>query len=154
MTHLFRWSLRAYRNLLILYPDDLRGDFGPEMLEAFAQDLLVACTARSIKGAIRVWRITLHELIRIAFPAWLRNPAVAVPVLSAATALVSQSPLLIMTIRRAAQMSLRPGDATPLDALFALALGAIITALTAFVAVYRWKQASLISLGIDRLGIG
>jgi hypothetical protein len=51
-------------------------------------------------------------------------------------------------------MSFRPGDATPLDALFALALGAIITALTSFVAVCRWKRARLIFLGIDRPRIG
>jgi hypothetical protein len=154
MTRFFRWSLRAYRSLLVLYPDDLRRDFGPEMLDAFAQDLSVECAARSIRGAIRIWRITLRELIHIALPAWLQIPAVVVPALSAATVLVSQSPLLIMTIRREAHLSVHSGDATPLAALLALAIGASIAALTSFVAVHRWKRASLISLGIERLGIG
>ncbi len=90
-----RWSLRAYRSLLILYPDDLRRDFGPDMLEAFEHDL---CAAGSIKGAIRVWRITLRESIRIGLPAWLQIPAVAVPAISAAMVFVTQSPLLIMTV--------------------------------------------------------
>ena len=148
MTRFERWSVRAWRGVLLLYPDDLRRDFGPEMLEAFEDDLSVECAARGIKGAVRVWRITLREVIHIALPAWLEVPAVAVPALSCAAAIVSQSPVLIMAIRRAAQLGLRPGDATPLDALFALAVGAAIVALTSFVAVYRWKRADLITLGI------
>jgi hypothetical protein len=148
MTRFLRWSLKAYRSLLILYPDDLRRDFGPEMLEAFEHDLSVECTARSIKGAIRIWRITLREVIQIGLPAWLQIPAVAVAALSAATAIVSQSPLLIMTIRRGAQLGFRPGEATPLDTLFALGIEVAITALTSFIAVYRWKRTSLISLGL------
>jgi hypothetical protein len=155
----FSWNLRAYRGLLTLYPDGLRRDFGAEMLEAFAYDLSAACVARGMKGAIHVWRITLRETIRIGLPVWLQTPAVAVPVLSAAGALVSQSPLLIVAIRRETQLGFHPGDTTPVDALVALAIGAVITALTSFVAVYRWKRAHLICLdidqpGIDRLGIG
>lgn len=149
-----RWSLRAYRRLLILYPDDLRRDFGQEMLEAFAQDLSAECAARGVKGATRVWRITLREAIRIGLPAWLQIPSVAVPALSAAAVVVSQSPLLIMTIGREAPLRFHPGDATPLDALYALAIDAVVTALTSFVAVYPWKRASLISLDISRPGIG
>src|SRR5580692_10671680 len=91
------WSLRAYRRLLVLYPANLRRDFGPEMLEAFAHDLSAECAARGIKGAIRVWRITLRETIRIALPAWLEIPAVAVPAISSALAILTQSPLLVMT---------------------------------------------------------
>jgi hypothetical protein len=136
-----RWSLRAYRSLLILYPHDLRRDFGPEMLEAFANDLSIECAACGIRGVIRVWRITLRELIRIGFPAWLQIPAVAVPAISAAMAIVTQSPLLIMTV-------VRKEDVTPLYALSAIAIGAAITALTSFVAVHRWKRAILISLDI------
>jgi len=145
---LLRWSLRAYRILLMLYPDDLRREFGPEMLEAFAHDLADECAARGIKGAIRVWRITLHEVIRIGLPAWLEIPAVVVPALSAVAVLASQSPLLIVAVRRGAQMSLRLGDVTAGDALIALAVDAAIAALTSFVAVYRWKRASLISLDL------
>jgi hypothetical protein len=136
-----RWSLRAYRRLLILYPDDLRRDFGPEMLEAFAHDLSAECAASKVKGAIHVWRITLRELIRIGLPAWLRIPAVAVPALSVAANIVSQSPLLIMTV-------LRKEDATPLYAMSAIAIGSALTALTSFIAVHRWKRARLIALDL------
>jgi hypothetical protein len=134
VTSRFRWSLRAYRGLLILYPDDLRRDFGPEILEAFAHDL-------SELGVFRVWRITLREAIHIALPACLRIPAVAVPALATAATIVTQSPLMILTV-------LRKEDATPLYALSAIAIGAALTAVTSFVAVYRWKRAERISLGL------
>jgi hypothetical protein len=137
MTRFFGWSLKAYRRLLILYPEDLRRDFGQDMLEAFAQDL---SAERSLKGTARIWRITLREVIRIGLPAWLQIPAVFVPALSAATVVVSQSPLLIM--------SFRPGGATPLDALVAVTIEAAVSALTSFVAVYRWKRTRFISLSI------
>lgn len=123
-----RWSLRAYQRLLILYPEDLRRDFGPDMLEAFANDLAVG-------RAVRVWRIALRELIHIGLPGWLRIPAVAVPLLSAAAVVFSQLPLLIVTVARR-------------DALVAITIEAALAALTSFVAVHRWKRASLISLDI------
>jgi hypothetical protein len=147
MTRFLCWSLRAYRRLLMLYPEDLRRDFGAEMLEAFEDDLSAECTAQSIGGAIRVWRIALRETIQIGLPAWLQNPAVAVPAISAAMYIVTQSSLILI-IRRATRLNLRPADATPLDTLFAVALGAALTALTSFVAVHRWKRASLVSLGL------
>jgi hypothetical protein len=144
MTRFLRWNLRAYRRLLTLYPEDLRRDFGAEMLEAFEDDLSVA---QSIGGAIRVWRIALQETIRIGFPAWLQNPAVAVPAVSTAMYIVTQSSLILI-VRRATRLNLRPGDATPIDTLFILALFAALTALTSFVAVHRWKRAGLISLDL------
>jgi hypothetical protein len=134
-----RWSLRAYRSVLIFYPEDLRREFGLEMLEAFADDL-------AVENPVRVWRITLRELIHIGLPAWLRIPAVAVPALSAATLVFSQSPLLIMSFR---------GSGTrPLDALVAVGIETAVTALTSFVAVHRWKRTRLVVLDIGRLGLG
>ncbi|HEY3824723.1 MAG TPA: hypothetical protein VGL82_09195 [Bryobacteraceae bacterium] len=153
MTGFHRWSLRAYRSLLFVYPDDLRRDFGPEMLEAFTYDLSSEYAAHGIRGAIRVWRVTLREVIRIGLPALLRTPAVVVSALSAAVCFIFQSPLLIMTIRREAQRNLLPGDATSLDAMFALAIGAAITALTSFVVVHRWKRTNLLSLDICHPGL-
>jgi hypothetical protein len=149
MTRFFHWSLRAYRGLLALYPEDLRREFGAEILEAFEDDLSAECAAHSIRGILRVWRIALRETIQIGLPVWRQNPALAVSAIATALAMVTQSPLLILTVRRAAELNLRPGDATPLDALFLLALGAVITALTSFVAVHRWKRASPVSLGLD-----
>jgi hypothetical protein len=148
MTRFLRWSLTAYRRLLMLYPEDLRRDFGAEMAEAFEDDLSAECTAQSIRGIIRVWRIALRETIQIGLPVWLQNPAVAVPAISTAMYILTQSSVILI-IRRATRLNLPPGDATPLDTLFTLALFAALTALTSFVAVHRWKRASLISLGIS-----
>jgi hypothetical protein len=128
------WNLRAYEHILILYPEELRREFGREMLEAFAQDLSAEC-------ALRVWRITLGELIRIGIPAWLQIPAVAVAAISSAMAIATQSPLLVMTF-------VRKEDASPLYALCAITIGGGLTAVTSFVAVHRWKRAGLISLNI------
>jgi hypothetical protein len=148
MNRFLRWSLWAYGHLLILYPEDLRRDFGAEMLEAFAHDLTFESSARGVKGVLRVWFIALREMISIALPGLMKVPAFAVPALSAAIGIVLQSPLLVMTIRRNAESHLRPGDATPLDVVFALTIAAAITALTSFVAVYRRKRAALISIAI------
>jgi hypothetical protein len=150
MTRFFRWSLHAYRAVLILYPEDLRRDFGPEMLDAFAEDLSNQCASHRFKGGIRVWRVALAEVLAIALPAWLQVPAIAVPLLSAAASIVSQSPMLIMTIQRESQRISRPGDPTIRDALVAVATGAVITALTSFIAVYRRRGSGLLSLSIGK----
>ncbi len=39
MSGLLRLSARAYGGILLLYPADLRRDFGPEMRELFGEDL-------------------------------------------------------------------------------------------------------------------
>ena len=141
------WSLRAYRRLLTLYPEDLRRDFGPEMLEAFDNDLLFERSAYGLSGAVRIWRIALWEMIRIVIPAWLQIPAVAVPLLSCVAVVVSQSPLLIVAMRQASQAGLSPQTAL-FQAILAIAIDAAVAALTSFVAVRRWRRASLVSLGL------
>ena len=147
MTRYRRWSARAYGTLLALYPEDLRREFGLEMIEAFENDLSFECSAHCLRGAIRMWRVALSEVIRIAIPAWLQIPSIAVPLLSTAAVVVSQSPLLIVAISRATQAGFHP-QTTPLQATFAIAIDAAIAALTSFVAVHRWKRAGLVSLGL------
>lgn len=149
MTRFCRFSLIVYRRLLLLYPGDLRSEFGPEMLEAFEYDLSVEYAARGIPGALHVWHVALREVIPCAVPAWLRIPAVAVPALSAATVIVSNLPMLIAAMVKQSQLTFRPGDTTPVDALLALAILGTLAALTSFFAVYRWKRAAMISLGLS-----
>ena len=72
-------SARVYAALLPLYPPDLLRDFGPEMAEAFAEDLADALQHRGLAGGIRVWWRSLCELVRIALPRQAENPAFAVP---------------------------------------------------------------------------
>ncbi len=142
MTATLHWGLRAYERLLILYPEDLRRDFGADMMEAFDEDL---AAARGIGGAFRVWRSTLREVLQIAVPAWLEIPTVAVPLLSAAFVAASQSPLIVLT---AHTQSLAPYPVLA-DAVMAVATESAVSAIVSFIAIYRWKRAGLITL---RLG--
>ena len=142
MNRLLRLSLAVYKWLLIAYPAELRRDFGPDMLEAFADDLR---TARGMAGVLRVWRTTLREVIAIGLPAWLEMPTVAVPLLSAAIVAASQSPLIVMAARR---QILTPQPVLA-DAMIAVGIESAIAAITSFVAIYRWKRAGLITLRIS-----
>ena len=74
--------LKTYRAALYLYSEDLRREFGNDMAEAFEEDL-------HHSGPIHVWCIAVRELLRIGLPGLMRNPQVAVPVLSAALGMAS-----------------------------------------------------------------
>ena len=139
-------SLQAYERLLILYPRDLRRDFAADMIEAFGEDL---AAARSIGGVLRVWRSALREVMQIAVPAWFEIPEVLVPLFSAAIAAASQSPLVVLAVRRQLLLNLPAGDPILADNLIGVGIASAISALTSFLAIYRWKRAGLITL---RLG--
>ena len=82
-------SLRLYNRLLALYPEDLRRDYGHEMLLAFADDLETSRRERGVRGACGVWLATVSEFFRIALPEHASSPAVRVPALSFAFTLLS-----------------------------------------------------------------
>lgn len=143
MTPSLPWGLRAYARLLTLYPEDLRREFGTDMMEAFAEDL---GAARGVTDALRIWRSALRELMYIAVPAWFETPAVMVPLLSAAVFATSESPLVILAVHRQLQTSALAGGPMLSDVLGGIAIGAAVAALTSFVAVHRWTKESLITL--------
>jgi len=68
-------SPRIYSWLVAFYPENLRRDFGEEMVQVFAEEL----RDPGLKGALRVWRRALAEFFRLAPPGWAANPAVRVP---------------------------------------------------------------------------
>jgi hypothetical protein len=72
----------VYRGMLRLYPTELRRDFGPEMMEVFADDLADGWRTCGFAGACLVWWCVLCEFFRIAIPHLRGNPIVAVPVTS------------------------------------------------------------------------
>jgi hypothetical protein len=145
MTPSLSLSLWAYQRLLTLYPRDLRRDFGADMIEAFTDDL---GAARGFRGALRVWRSALCELMQIAVPAWFEIPEVVVPTLSAVIVAVSQSPLIILAVRM--KLLTDPADQYLIvtDSLIGVGIGTAISALTSFVAIHRRKRAGLITLRI------
>jgi hypothetical protein len=81
MTNSADWSAHLYGRLLLLYPDDLRRDFGAEMVLAFNDDMASARRDAGVRGVLRVWRCALGEVMRLALPAHLASPAVLVPAL-------------------------------------------------------------------------
>jgi hypothetical protein len=74
-------SSQIYRRMLLLYPVELRRDFGEDMSLAFAEDLARARRS-GVVAVARVWWWSLAELFRIAIPAQRHNRAVVVPFLA------------------------------------------------------------------------
>jgi hypothetical protein len=68
-------SCRLYRWMLLLYPFALRGRFGPDMSDVFAQQLHDAWRSDGFSGAAQVWSCAAEELILVALPARL-NPGI------------------------------------------------------------------------------
>lgn len=77
-------SSRLYNRLLVLYPEDLRRDFGVEMALVFADDLEAARRDTGLRGVLRIWRCALAEFFRFALPGSLSCPAVRVPAIASA----------------------------------------------------------------------
>jgi hypothetical protein len=77
-----RVSSRAFAALLILYPDELRREFGDEMTDVFGLQLEEAWEESGFAGLIRVWIRAIGELLFVALPAQLAQPIVVVPMLS------------------------------------------------------------------------
>lgn len=139
MTPSFRFSLAVYRTILRLYPADLRRAFASEMLDMFRYDL---AAARGINGALHLWCVTLSETFDIVLPEWWDTPEIVVPSLSAAVAMLANSPAMIFAIRGQA-------FTTPLDAICVLTIAASVTAVTSFIAINRWTREALIYLRLS-----
>jgi hypothetical protein len=140
MTTLLSLSIRLYSATLPLYPPDLRRDFGREMAEVFAEDLVEALRHSGIAGFMRVWYCALSELIRIAAPSQAENPAVAVPFIIFVLCEAVMSGELLMAFRH--QPMALDGGPMPLSTipLFILPLS-IAAAFTAFVAVLAGSRS-------------
>lgn len=74
-----RFSPLVYQAMLRLYPEDLQRDFGEDMADAFTEELLRAWRERGLfRKAVAmagVWLCAASELVTIAIPAKLANPA-------------------------------------------------------------------------------
>jgi len=79
VTRALRWSLRAYENLLSLYPEDLRRDYRSEMTLVFAEDLESAQREAGLRGFLRVWGCALAEFVHFELPVQASSPTVLVP---------------------------------------------------------------------------
>jgi hypothetical protein len=125
MTALITLSARAYSAMLPLYPAELRRDFGAEMTAVFAEDLADAWRNSGIAGALRVWSSAALDFVQVAVPGLMEKPSIAVPVLAfLLNAAVVGGEIIMLASRR-----------DPGPALGSVLCGALLTALTSFVAV-------------------
>ncbi len=79
-----RLSSRIYDAMLLLYPDDLRSAFGEEILEVFCEDLERGWRERGALGEAAVWWRAALEVLTIAIPGRLANPALSAKAVSVA----------------------------------------------------------------------
>ncbi len=101
MTNALPLSSRIYGRLLVLYPEDLRRDYGAEMALVFAEDLDTAQRQAGMRGVIRVWRCALGEFVQFALPVCASSPAVRVPAVWFALSTAIMSGEMAMTLRNA-----------------------------------------------------
>ena len=70
---LSRLQILFYRQLLFVYPRDLRARFATDMLEVFEDLLQESQAQRGPAGALAVWATAGRELLAIAMPLRLHN---------------------------------------------------------------------------------
>jgi hypothetical protein len=84
MCGLVRFNGVLYRGMLAAYPPALRDRFGEEMVDAFVDDLTAEWRAGGWSGVVRVWCSAAREILSVAIPERLRDPALAGPAMSLA----------------------------------------------------------------------
>jgi hypothetical protein len=93
-----RLSSHIYSRILVLYPADLRREFGDEMTDVFAQDLAEMWHSRRLVGVLNVWRRALCELTSIAAPAGIATSTVIATTISFFWAVIVTSAVIAPTI--------------------------------------------------------
>ena len=124
-----------YQKLLLLYPLDLRRDFGGEMTLAFAEDI------KNI-GSLRVWWCALREVLTVALPGQRSNPSVLVPALSFALCAFTQSVELWIGSHQAGRVGYPP----LIDSVVLVVLPSLLNAFVALVVTRIYARCSFITL--------
>lgn len=81
-------SRKVYATALVLYPDELRGEFGAEMVEVFDEQVSEAYSRSGFRGLLRVWFSATGEFVTIALPGRLAERMVPIVAVTAALALL------------------------------------------------------------------
>ena len=81
-------SRKIYETSLVLYPEDLRKEFGEEMVEVFEEQVSDAYAERGLRGLIRVWLCAAREFVSIALTGQLAERMVPIVAVGAAFALM------------------------------------------------------------------
>jgi hypothetical protein len=86
MTRLQHLEVNLYRASLWLYPRDLRRGLGSEMTALFAEALEDAGRRPGCLSVSGLWLSTAQDFVRVALRGHLMNPALVIPLFSAASA--------------------------------------------------------------------
>lgn len=81
-------SRKVYERSLVLYPSELRREFGTEMVEVFNEQVSEAYYRRGFSGLLRVWFSATREFVTIALPDRLAKRMVPIVAVTAALALM------------------------------------------------------------------
>ena len=81
-------SHKVYARCLVLYPNELRGEFGAEMVEVFDEQVSEAYSRSSFLGLLRVWVSATWEFVTIALPGRLAERMVPIVAVTAALTLL------------------------------------------------------------------
>jgi hypothetical protein len=79
-------SHKFYERFLILYPRDVRSDFGSEMIDVFDEQLAEAYSRSGFAGLLRVWFRAMLEFVTVALPGRLSGRAVPIVAVTATLA--------------------------------------------------------------------
>ena len=81
-------SHKIYARSLVLYPGDLRRDFGAEMVEVFDEQVSQAYSRGGFPGFLWVWFSAIQELVTIALPSRLAERVVPIVAVAATLTLM------------------------------------------------------------------
>jgi hypothetical protein len=138
MRGLLQFSTWMYRKLLFLYPEDLRREFGGEIVLAFAADL-------EETGLIRVWRCALRELLTVALPGQTSNPYFLSPALAFLLTAVAESVMVWIGSHQIPHL----GGAEIVSLWIAALFASSVDAFVAFVVTCFYARCSINVLLLD-----
>jgi hypothetical protein len=81
-------SRKVYATSLVLYPNELRREFGTEMVEVFDEQVSEAYSRSGIPGLLHVWFSATREFLTIALPGRLAERMFPIVAVTAALALM------------------------------------------------------------------
>jgi hypothetical protein len=81
-------SHKVYERFLVLYPNELRREFGTEMVEVFDEQVWEAYSRSGFSGLLRVWFGAAREFVTVALPGRLAEHMVPIVGVTAALALM------------------------------------------------------------------
>lgn len=140
MNEVLRRSVSIYQKLLVLYPSDLRRDFGDEMVLAFADDLHQAWGDARLAGVAQIWWYAIRELLTVALPGQRSNRYLLSPALAFAAVALPDTAFLWLAAHPISHMPALPITWSDLLAVFSAGL---LNALVAFIVTCFYARCSM-----------